>query len=78
MTLTKNKCDKDCFNCPYEDCVETKRDPAYYREYYKNNKEKIMESRRKYREKNREKINAYQRRWRLENKRKQSNCCEGL
>lgn len=63
-----SKCDKDCLNCKYDDCIDQKRDPAYYREYYKNNKKRIMEARRKYREKNREKIREYQRKWRNERK----------
>lgn len=73
-----NKCDKDCLNCIYDDCINTKRDPAYYREYYKNNKERIMESRKKYREKNRDKINAYQRKWRNERRSKKQIDCVGV
>ena len=69
MILTK--CNEDCFNCPYDDCVKPKRDASYYRDYYKTHKEQIMEARRKYREKNREKINAYQRKWRNERKSKE-------
>ena len=54
-------CDKDCFNCPYPDCIlrnekEYKKQniglPAYSKEYQKA-----------YREKNREKLRNNHKRW---------------
>lgn len=71
--MTKNKCNEDCFNCPYDDCVKTTRDASYYREYYKTHKEAIMKSRKKYYEKNREKINAYRREWERKKREKNAN-----
>ena len=56
MTLTKNKCDLDCLNCPYNDCIKPQRDAAYYREYYKTHREAILESHKRYYERNKEKI----------------------
>lgn len=56
MTLTKNdKCDLDCFNCKFDDCISgSTKSPHYYRQYYAGHKKEIAESRKKYYEKNKE------------------------
>lgn len=63
-----NRCNEDCFNCPYDDCIGQRRDSAYYREYYKTHKEAIMKARRKYYQKNKKKIVKYRREWYQQNK----------
>ena len=60
-TTTKIKCNKDCFNCPYEDCIlpdnlpkthgkykDLEKRKAYMREYFKKNGYKYAEKRRAY------------------------------
>lgn len=71
-------CDKDCFNCPYEDCINDQMDHENYRESAAREKElfmtpkkrKIAAGKKAYREANREKYNAYMR----EYKRKRRAC----
>ena len=76
----KAQCDKNCFACPYEDCIY---DDLTY-EDYKAEREidllsgavelktppNIRAAQRKYREENKEKVAAAQRKYREENKEK--------
>jgi hypothetical protein len=84
----KAKCNRDCLNCTFPQCIEDRPQKtfktyiaksrkasdtaAYKKKYYENNKEKVRECQRKYLEKNREKIREYQREYREKNREKNS------
>ena len=66
------RCNFDCFNCIYNDCINNgnsysqeyydknrNKILAYHREYYQKNKDKILDCYKEYRQKNRDKILAY-------------------
>ena len=71
-------CNKDCFNCPYEDCINDEMDHEDYREAADRNRElfmtpekrKIAAGKKAYREANREKIAAGQKAYREANREK--------
>lgn len=52
-------CNEDCFNCPYDDCVKTENRTEYHRQYYKKNREKLIENQKRYYQKNKEKVAQY-------------------
>lgn len=54
------KCNRDCFNCVYEDCIEDKPKPRadYYKAYQKANAAKIKTYQKQWYEENK-KSNAY-------------------
>lgn len=68
------KCNQDCFNCPFPDCIEDEMTASDYDEarerdreiiFPKSRKEKELAAKQKaYREANREKRNAYMRDYR--------------
>lgn len=68
--MKKVECDDDCFNCKYDDCIKVQRNSEYYREYYKKNKEKMIQSQKKYNEKNKEKLAEYRKEYYKKNKEK--------
>ena len=62
-------CNKDCFNCPYEDCINDEMDYEDYKEaavrdrelFMTPEKRKIAAGQKAYREANRETYNRYHR-----------------
>lgn len=73
-------CNRDCFHCPYEDCINDELLLEDYqvekeidllsgaREY--NTSESHRAAQKKYREENKEKVAAYSKKYREENKEK--------
>ena len=66
-------CDRDCFNCPFEDCIlEEGPNAAEYRDlaqidkslFMTSEKEKVAAQQKAYREANREKVAAQQKAYR--------------
>ena len=76
-------CDMDCFHCLHPDCIcdrnETKKEKemknvavsgkksAYMKEYYKKNRERLLEYQKKYAKEHVEEIREYQIEYYLEN-----------
>ena len=62
------KCDKDCLNCIYDDCINSavksddteKKDRERAKRYYREHREERLAYLRAYREKNRKRINEKQ------------------
>lgn len=47
------KCNKDCFNCPYPDCINNYvkiNDPEYQKKYYEEHHSQMLEHQKKIRE----------------------------
>ena len=73
------KCNRDCFNCVFEDCIEDELTLEEYKQEAELDKEilfpktakekKIAAGQKAYREANREKINQYMREYRRERRR---------
>ncbi len=71
-------CNKDCFNCPYPDCINDQMDHEDYIEASKRDKElrstpkskKLAAQKKAYREANREKVAAQQKAYREANREK--------
>lgn len=71
-------CNKDCFNCPYEDCINDEMDHEDYREAAVRDRELFMTPKKReraayqkaYYEKNKEKRAAYQKEYREKNREK--------
>lgn len=74
----KKICEKDCFNCPYEDCINDEMDHEDYREAAARDRELFITPKKReraayqkaYYEKNREKRVAYQKMYREKNREK--------
>ena len=72
----KKICNKDCFNCPYEDCINDEMDHEDYQEaadrdrelFMTPEKRKIAAGKKAYYEANREKIAAGQKAYREANR----------
>lgn len=70
-------CDKDCFHCKFDDCVNDRMDAEDYRESREREKEltatpksrKLAARRKAYYEANREKVAAYQKEYYMRRKR---------
>ena len=66
MSKKKSRCDRDCFNCIYDDCIEDKvklssanKDRTeYFKEYYQKNKERRQQYFKEYYQENKERIKA--------------------
>ena len=84
-------CDKDCFHCPYDDCINDemeysdyaelkeiekdsrehktpKKQRDYYKEYYRENRERNLQVDKEYYQSHREERKEYSRRYSRENK----------
>lgn len=63
------KCNYDCFNCVFDDCIRGKTSGKEAgKSYYQRNRERLLVYYRAYRAKNREKIAAYNRKYYAENR----------
>ena len=78
------KCDKDCFNCPYPDCIVDndgsesrdidkilglrKKKLEYSKKYYRDHIEERREYGRAYYRKHKDSMYAYQKEWREKNR----------
>lgn len=78
MNDAKSICNKDCFNCPYPDCINDELDYEDYRELAQIDKDltstpikkKLAAQQKAYREANREKVAAAQKAYREGNREK--------
>ena len=58
------KCNLDCLNCIYPDCIKDKADPEIRRRYYQKHREQILAWHRAYRQTHKEELHeASKRRW---------------
>lgn len=66
------KCDMNCFNCQFSDCIkdiQPERDRReYMKNYYKENKEIIAKQHKQWQEENREHYLQYRREYRAKKK----------
>lgn len=77
-------CDKDCFHCKFNDCINDEIEPEVIdektlrkrknvAEYYRTHKEKCLARSKRWREAHRERANEINRRWRERQRIEKSN-----